>query len=337
MSNEKKSEKRVFSIGQLSAEVTAECEKHKTKAALVKAVTAVKLNIKDSREAMIIQIIKNQVIGLLETRLAELDERSLVLIVTSSNFCGIEPCPLQPNIIEAIKASALANMDLAESILNFAPEPAKSEIPFGTPPPDKQKKPVIEKDPVLALATALDISPSAASRIIAEKERKKSIKTEIPFGTPPPDKQKKPVIEKDPVLALATALDISPGAASRIIAEKERKKSIKTERDTEKKRLEAEVQTPLTRDDRVRMSEISIAANRGRGHPDARDMAWLGRARQRSKITPLNADERRQFRHLDEIEITNKQLFDDDRPEEITPLSDQQLAEYKVLKERSEI
>lgn len=350
----------VFSAETLFENVTKECEQFASKAALAEGITCIVLNAKGSRADMIEQLVNfkidviiigqmdaadeeqlrfilsdqhycglemtdlsiddakdlvrecladqedytlaekiinwlptvqteaERVSGLLDDKLAEFDEKALVSIATSSNFCGIEPCPLQPNIIEAIKAVALADSAIAENILNHTPAEKTDETPETIP-------------------------------------------------EEPPAKAKQPAVDKDPVIALATTLDISPSEASKIIANKERKQSIKTERDAEEDRLQAELKQPLTRDDRIRMAQLSIDANRGKDHPDARDMAWLGRARQRINITPLNADERRRFNELDEIETTNIKLIGEERSEEITPLTDEQFAEYSGLKNRSEL
>ena len=64
----------------------------------------------------------------------------------------------------------------------------------------------------------------------------------------------------------------------------------------------AEILKPLLGEDMVRMRGLEVKAAGGTGQPHARDMQWLGRARVRLLITPLNATERRRLEELEKDE-----------------------------------
>ncbi len=74
-----------------------------------------------------------------------------------------------------------------------------------------------------------------------------------------------------------------------------------------------ELLQPLTPEDKARKLKLEAQASSGRNHPHPRDMQWLGRARQRWFITPLNAKERDRLEKLELDE--EKGLIIDSQPD----------------------
>lgn len=106
-------------------------------------------------------------------------------------------------------------------------------------------------------------------------------------------------VSQEKLEELAEKWHNSPDNVRVVLVDIERKRQEAIAAETREKELAAEVKTSLTEEEKERMTELEAKAAAGRNHPQPADMLWLGRARKRLLITPLNPREARRLAELE--------------------------------------